>query len=181
MRVLRPCSLREQTVEHRRGFPAGRPLHRRIVAAVTVRHGEFESGFEVAPGVRVAPDAIRLDFVSSSGPGGQNVNKRATKAQLRVALADVPIAEDARARLAGLAGSRLTDEGVLVISADETRSQKRNREAALARLQELIVRATHPPRVRRPTRIPRGAVERRLDEKRRRSDAKQSRRPPESP
>lgn len=141
---------------------------------------EFESGFEVAPGVRVPPGAIRLDFVSSSGPGGQNVNKRATKAQLRVALADLPIAADARDRLASLAGSRLSAEGVLVISADETRSQKRNRDACLARLRELIVRATHPPRVRRPTRTPRSAIERRLDDKRRRSDAKQSRRPPEA-
>lgn len=141
---------------------------------------ESGSGFEVAPGVRVAPGAIRLDFVASSGPGGQNVNKRSTKAQLRVALADIPIADDARARLADLAGSRLTAEGELVISADETRSQKRNRDAALARLREMIVRATHPPRVRRKTRVPRGAIERRLGDKRRRADAKQSRRPPEA-
>ncbi|KAA0214064.1 MAG: aminoacyl-tRNA hydrolase [Leptolyngbya sp. PLA3] len=130
--------------------------------------------------MRVPPGAITLDFVSSSGPGGQNVNKRATKVQLRISLADIPLPESARARLAELAGSRLTAEGVLVISADETRSQKRNRGACLARLREMIVRATHPPRVRRPTRVPRGAIERRLDDKRRRADAKQSRRPPES-
>lgn len=161
-------------------FTASRPSPPRIVADVSIYPDESGSGFEVAPGVRVAPGAIRLDFVASSGPGGQNVNKRATKAQLRVALADIPIPDDARARLADLAGSRLTAEGELIISADETRSQKRNRDAALARLREMIVRATHPPRVRRKTRVPRGAIERRLDEKRRRAGAKESRRPPDA-
>ncbi|GAB4383321.1 MAG: alternative ribosome rescue aminoacyl-tRNA hydrolase ArfB [Phycisphaerales bacterium] len=146
---------------------------------MSVRDEAFESGIEVAPGVRMPPGLISLEFVSSSGPGGQNVNKRATKAQLRVSLADIPISDEARARLAALAGARLNTAGVIIISSGETRSQKRNRQACLARLRELVVRALYPPRKRRPTRIPRRAVERRLEDKRRRSQTKQSRRPPD--
>lgn len=145
-----------------------------------VRDSDSEAGIEVAPGVRVPHGSILLDFVSSSGPGGQNVNKRATKAQLRIVLADIPISDEARQRLAELAGTRLNSEGVLIISGDETRSQKRNREACFARLRELVVRAIYPPKKRKPTRIPRGAIQRRLDEKRRRGETKQGRRPPES-
>lgn len=146
---------------------------------MTSHADEADGGLEIAPGVRVDPSSIQIDFVSSSGPGGQNVNKRATKAQLRIALADIPISDPARERLGALAGARLSSDGVLLLSSDETRSQKRNRQACLSRLRELIVRATHPPRVRKPTRVPRRAIERRLDDKRRRSETKQNRKPPQ--
>src|SRR5438105_4314232 len=82
--------------------------------------------FDLAPGVRIPGAALRFTFVSSTGPGGQNVNKRATKAQLRVALRDLALRPDALERLAALAGSAVTDAGELLISAGEYRSQGRN-------------------------------------------------------
>jgi ribosome-associated protein len=133
-------------------------------------------GLEIAPGVRVAEGVVRFSFVSSGGPGGQNVNKRATKAEMRVALADLPLHPEALERLAALAGQRITDDGELVITADEHRSQGRNKAECLERLRELIVRAKVRPRKRRPTKPSRGAKERRLLAKRVVSEKKQGRR-----
>jgi ribosome-associated protein len=132
-------------------------------------------GIEIAPGVRVAPFLLQFSFASSSGPGGQNVNKRATKAELRIPIGELPISDDARLRLAALAGRRLTERGELVITSDEQRSQAQNRAACLERLRELLVRALVRPKRRRPTKPSRGSVERRLDAKRARSARKQSR------
>lgn len=131
---------------------------------------------EIAPGVVVPDVAINFVYSSSGGPGGQNVNKRATKAELRLELRAVPIPADARARLARLLGRRLTDEGVIVIAAEEHRSQPRNRAACLDRLRELVVRAMVRPKSRRATRPSRGSVERRLREKQQRGAAKRRRR-----
>lgn len=136
------------------------------------------SGLELAPGVRVAKGAVRFAFSGSAGPGGQNVNKVATKAELRVALADLPIADDVRDRLAQLAGGRLTATGELVIASDEHRSQMRNRAECMARLRELLVRAMTRPKRRRPTRPTRGSVQRRLEAKRQKGETKRRRRPP---
>ncbi len=133
------------------------------------------TGIEIAPGVRIPEAVARFSFASSSGPGGQNVNKRATKAELRIALADLPIPPDARARLETLAGRRLTDAGELVITSDEQRSQAQNRAACLQRLRELLVQALVRPKRRRATRPSRGSVERRLESKRSVSRRKQSR------
>jgi ribosome-associated protein len=137
------------------------------------------SGIELAPGIRVPESALAFSFASSSGPGGQNVNKRATKAELRIRLADLPLPPDAAPRLAALAGRRLTDDGELVISSDEQRSQMQNRAACLERLRELLVRALARPKRRRPTRPSRGSIERRLEAKRTASDRKRARRDPE--
>lgn len=131
---------------------------------------------EIAPGVVVPDDAINFVYSSSGGPGGQNVNKRATKAELRLELRAVSIPADARDRLARLLGRRLTDEGVIVISAEEHRSQPRNRAACLDRLRDLVVRALVRPKSRRATRPSRGSVERRLREKQQRGAAKRRRR-----
>jgi ribosome-associated protein len=135
-------------------------------------------GVEVAPGVGMPPDALRFSFVQSGGPGGQNVNKRATKAELRVSIADLPIPAQARERLARLAGHRLTGEGELLIIAEEHRSQSRNRAACLDRLRELLVRSLVRPRPRRKTGPTRGSIERRLAEKRHTGQRKQTRRGP---
>lgn len=137
--------------------------------------GPDEGGIPLAPGVRISPDRLAFSFASSSGPGGQNVNKRATKAELRVRLGDIPLPPDALARLGALAGRRLTDAGEIVIAADEYRSQARNRDACLDRLRELVLRAQVRPRPRRATKPSRGSVLRRLDEKKRRSERKRSR------
>ncbi|MCB9838945.1 MAG: aminoacyl-tRNA hydrolase [Phycisphaeraceae bacterium] len=139
---------------------------------------------EVAPGVRVQPDALRFAFARASGPGGQNVNKRSTKAELRVSLADLGLDERVRRRLKRLAGSRLIednpdddhpDRGEILIVASEHRTQQRNKAACLDRLRALLIEAQAIPKKRIPTKPGRGAVQRRLDEKSRQSEKKQRR------
>lgn len=136
----------------------------------------IQPGVEIAPGVRVPESALVFSFASSGGPGGQNVNKRATKAELRVRLADLPLAQRVRERLVILAGRRLNDAGEIVIAADEFRSQGQNKSECLERFRELIVAAQAIPKVRRKTKPSRGSVERRLADKTRRSASKRSRR-----
>jgi ribosome-associated protein len=113
----------------------------------------------------VPADALRFSFSSSSGPGGQNVNKRATKAELRLRLEDLPIHPEARERLAEQASHLVTDDGELLILADEHRSQSRNKDECLDRLRAIVVRAMVRPKARRKTRPSRGSVERRIAEK----------------
>ncbi|MBK7406385.1 MAG: aminoacyl-tRNA hydrolase [Phycisphaerales bacterium] len=133
-------------------------------------------GVEIAPGVRMAEAALRFSYASASGPGGQNVNKRATKAILRLSLADLPVSAPVRARVARLGkGWLVGEDGELVIQADEFRSQRRNREACLERLRELLVRALAKPKPRIATKPGRGAVERRLRGKREHGEKKRRR------
>jgi ribosome-associated protein len=133
----------------------------------------------LAPGVSIAPSDVQVSFSRSSGPGGQAVNKLSTKAELRVALATIDgLDEAAIARLRRLAGQRLTSEDVIIIQADSNRSQRRNREEAMDRLREMVLRAATPPKRRKKTRPSRGAVERRLQHKREQSEKKQRRQPP---
>ncbi|MEZ6243878.1 MAG: alternative ribosome rescue aminoacyl-tRNA hydrolase ArfB [Phycisphaerales bacterium] len=132
-------------------------------------------GEPIAPGVRVPPGALRFSASRASGPGGQNVNKRATKIELRIALDDIPIPSDARARLRRIAKTYITSDAELLITSDESRTQLGNRRACLERLRELLVRAMVKPKRRIPTKPSRGAVERRLQEKRERSEKKRRR------
>ncbi len=132
-------------------------------------------GVRLAPGILVTPDVLRFSFVRSGGPGGQNVNKVATKAELRVRLSDLPLDRHTLDRLPKLAGRRLTSEGELLISAESTRSQLRNREECLLKLRDLLVQAMFRPKPRKRTKPSRGAIERRLQAKRERSDAKKRR------
>lgn len=134
------------------------------------------SGVEIAPGRRVPEDALRFDYSSSSGPGGQNVNKKATKCRLRVWLNDLPMNPDARARLAEAYPWLLTSDGEVVIESGEHRSQGRNRDECLDRLREAVVRSLTPPKKRKPTRPSKGSKERRLREKQVRSGIKKNRR-----
>ena len=128
-------------------------------------------------------DALAIDerdleerFVLASGPGGQNVNKVATAVQLRFDLARTrTLPEAVRARLAKLAGRRLTADGILVIEAKRYRSQERNRADALDRLIQLIACAAEPPKPRRPTRPSAASKRRQLESKRRRSRLKKQR------
>lgn len=119
---------------------------------------------------------IQVRFVQASGPGGQNVNKVASKAQLRFDVQSAALPEDVRARLVRLAGKRLTEDGFLLIEAGRYRTQEQNREDALQRLVALIRQAARKPRPRRPTRPSQAARQARMESKRRRSDVKRLRR-----
>ena len=121
-------------------------------------------------------DEVSVTFVRSGGPGGQNVNKVATAAQLRFDAANSRnLPEPVRQRLLRLAGSRATTSGEIVISADRFRTQEANRRDAIARLVDLIARASERPKPRIATRPGAGAVRRRIDGKKRRSEVKQGR------
>ncbi|MFG0247130.1 MAG: alternative ribosome rescue aminoacyl-tRNA hydrolase ArfB [Phycisphaerales bacterium JB052] len=137
-----------------------------------------KTGTQLAPGVRVRDEEIHISFVRSSGPGGQNVNKRATKAQLRIALSSIPLDERAMARLRRLAGNAITNDDELLIEADETRSQARNKKASIERLRELVARAAVRPKTRRATKPTKGSIRRRLEDKSQHAEKKRRRRPP---
>jgi ribosome-associated protein len=122
---------------------------------------------------------LRFEFTRASGPGGQNVNKRSTRATLRFSVARSPSLPAAvRARLLAIGAPRLTAQGELVISSQRFRDQGRNAADCLEKLRALLRRAATPPRPRRPSHPSRAAAERRLREKRLHSETKRGRRHP---
>ena len=132
---------------------------------------------ELGPRVFASSSALRLQYARSSGPGGQNVNKVNTKAELWVAVESLTgLRETAKQRLRSLAGKRLTLGDEIHIASDERRSQSANRERVFELLRELIVLAQHEPKVRRRTRPTKGSKQRRLESKKHRSQIKQGRR-----
>jgi ribosome-associated protein len=130
----------------------------------------------IAKGILVPEAAVEWRAVRSSGPGGQNVNKVASKVELRVDLRAVSgLTGPARARLEALAASRRDADGRLLVTSQRTRDQLRNLEDARDKVRKLIERALKSPRPRRITQPSPAAVERRLKQKRRRSGVKQTR------
>ncbi|MFO1111488.1 MAG: alternative ribosome rescue aminoacyl-tRNA hydrolase ArfB [Bradyrhizobium sp.] len=118
---------------------------------------------------------IDIAFVRASGPGGQNVNKLSTAAQLRFDTNRIALPDDARARLIRLSGQRMTRDGVIVIHAQRFRTQERNRADAIDRLLELLRESLIRPAPRRPTKPTLGSKQRRLEGKKRRSNIKAGR------
>ncbi|MFM1887227.1 MAG: hypothetical protein RL026_2384 [Pseudomonadota bacterium] len=122
---------------------------------------------------------LSLEFVRGAGPGGQNVNKVATTAQLRFDVrGNRTLPEDVKTRLRTLAGRRLTDDDAILIIARNHRTQEGNRREALGRLQALVEAAAVAPRPRRPTRPTRASREKRLQGKARDASVKRLRRAP---
>ena len=132
---------------------------------------------QVTPAIAIEESEITEQFVRSSGPGGQNVNKVATAVQLRFDVAGSPsLPDEVRKRLIRLAGRRVTAEGVLIVDARRFRTQERNRKDAMKRLTDLIRRAAARPKRRRKTKPTAASRRRRLEDKRRRGEIKRMRR-----
>lgn len=132
---------------------------------------------EITSALSLDENEIKIDFIRASGPGGQNVNKVSTAAQLRFDVKHTPALDDeTKARLVKLAGSRVTEEGVLIIEAKRYRTQEQNRLDALARLVALVQKALERPKVRRKTRPTVTSSAARVDEKKRRGIIKRTRR-----
>ncbi len=131
--------------------------------------------------VRVSDQELELSFSRSGGPGGQHVNTSATKVELRFDVdASRALDDSQKRRVREALANRITADGVLVLSASEHRSQARNREAVVGRFVNLLADALRPHRRRLPTRPTRASKQRRLEDKRRRSDKKRLRRPPDA-
>lgn len=132
----------------------------------------------VTPTIQIDENELQFQFKLASGPGGQNINKVATAAELRFDAAHSPaLPDEVRARLLNLAGSRMNKDGELLITARRFRSQERNRQDAMDRLVALIQQAAAIPKPRLKRKPSRAAKQRRVAEKRRIGEKKQTRRP----
>lgn len=131
---------------------------------------------DISEQITIPDEELEWKFIRSSGPGGQNVNKVASAVQLRFLLPrNTSISASAKHRLRRMAGQRLVDDGTILISARDERSQAENRRAALERLADLVRAALIEPKVRKKTRPTRASKERRIESKKRRSSTKRDR------
>lgn len=130
---------------------------------------------EITPSLQIDERDLQIDFMRASGPGGQNVNKVATAAQLRFDVRASSLPEEVKERLVHLAGKRITSEGVLLIEAKRFRTQEQNREDALQRFLELVRKSLVKPKARKKTKPTQAAKEERLKGKKRRGEIKKIR------
>jgi ribosome-associated protein len=131
---------------------------------------------DISEQVAIPDEELEWKFIRSSGPGGQNVNKVSSAVQLRFLLPrNTSISAPAKNRLRRMAGQRLVDDGSILITARDERSQEQNRRAALERLADLVRAALIEPKIRKKTRPTRASKERRIDSKKRRSSTKRDR------
>ena len=130
---------------------------------------------EITPSLQIDERELQVDFVRASGPGGQNVNKVATAAQLRFDVRGSSLPEDVKTRLTKLAGKRMTTEGVLLIEAKRFRTQEQNREDAMQRFVELVRRSLVQPKARKKTNPSAASKEARLKAKKRKGEIKKLR------
>jgi ribosome-associated protein len=132
---------------------------------------------EISSNVKINESEIQYDFIRASGPGGQNVNKVASSVQLRFDIRNSPSLEsEVKERLMKLAGSRLTQDGVLVLDGRRFRTQEQNREDVIQRLVLLVQRALERPKTRYATRPSLSAKAKRVDSKKKRGAVKRTRR-----
>ena len=130
---------------------------------------------EITPSIQIDERELQIDFIRSSGPGGQNVNKVATAAQLRFDVRASSLPDDVKARLIHLAGKRITGDDVLLIEAKRFRTQDQNREDAIHRLVELVRQSLVKPKARKKTKPTAASKEERLKEKKRKAEIKKIR------
>ena len=131
---------------------------------------------EINSDIAIKSSELHFDFVRSSGPGGQNVNKVASAVQLRFDIRNsTSIPEEIKPKLIKMAGKRVTSEGILVLDARTSRSQSQNRAEALERLRTLILKALQKPKPRRKTKPTLASIEKRLRNKKARANVKRLR------
>lgn len=150
-------------------MPHEAPLH-------SVMQDSSESILYISDALQIPYGEFDLAFIRSGGPGGQHVNKTSTQVELRFDLAHSPSISDAdRAWLMKRLSTKIDSEGVLIIRAQEHRSQMQNRKAAIARLGDMLSEAIRRPKPRKKSRPSKGAIERRLESKKKASETKQRR------
>jgi len=140
---------------------------------------ERPTHLSISESVSIPLSEFRFSYVRSSGPGGQNVNKVNSQVQLTWNLQDcTSLPEDVLGRLREAEKGRLTKTGCLRIDCQRFRDREKNRDDCLSRVRTMVLKVLRPPKKRRKTRIPRGAIERRLHDKQQRSGTKTARRTP---
>ena len=131
---------------------------------------------EISPNIKINENELHFDFIRAAGPGGQNVNKVSTAVQMRFDVANSPsLPDDVKERLTRLAGSKITQEGILLIEARRYRTQEQNRFDAIQKFIDLVQKATVKPKIRRKTKPSATASAARVFAKKRRGAIKRTR------